>query len=157
MRPEPVPPPAPGQGASLEALEAHIEALRVYGDAYRERVADRDLSGIMGRVWLLGIDWGHLPIWDDVFDGNRKIGRMRVSTGMAGVVPAWKLSDLLHKEEAVTMARDKTEKELAKREEGAASLDAQTEDEFAQFEDLTRKLVQVPKRELDEKRKEHES
>ena len=107
----------------------------------------------MGKRWLLGIDWGHLPVWDDVFDGNQKSGRMRVSTGMAGVVPAWKLRDLLNKE-GILMARDKVEKQLSERDEGAAILDVSKEDEFGQFEDLTRKLVQVPKRELDEKRNE---
>jgi hypothetical protein len=100
----------------------------------------------MGKTWLLGIEWGHLPVWDDVFDGNRKIGRMQVSTGMAAVVPAWKLRNLLDKKE-VEMARDKTEKKLA-------VLDTAGTDEFAEFEDLTRKLVQVPKREFDKKQKE---
>jgi hypothetical protein len=113
--------------------------------ALEERVAGRPLSGIMGRVWLLGIDWGHLPVWDDVFDGNRKIGRMRVSTGMAGVVPAWKLFDLLH-EKGMMMARDKAEKELTELDEEAAGLDVRTVEEFAQFEDLTRKLIHVAKR-----------
>jgi hypothetical protein len=121
--------------------------------AIGQRAAGRDTSGVMGKRWLLGIDWGHLPVWDDVFDGNQKIGRMRVSTGMAGVVPAWKLRDLLNKE-GILMARDKVEKQLSERDEGAAILDVSKEDEFGQFEDLTRKLVQVPKRELDEKRNE---
>jgi hypothetical protein len=113
--------------------------------ALEERVAGRHLHGIMGKTWLLGIDWGHLPVWDDVFDGNRKVGRMQVSTGMAAVVPAWKLRNLLDKKE-VEMARDKTEKKLAERHGGAAVLDTTGTDEFAEFEDLTRKLVQVPKR-----------
>lgn len=125
--------------------EARVKALE-------QRVDGRNLSGVMGRMWLLGIDWGHLPVSDDVFDGKRKIGRMRVSTGMAGVVPAWKLLDLLY-EEGMEMARDKTEEQLSEHDEGAAVLDTKEVDEFAEFEDLTRTLVQVPKRELDEKRK----
>lgn len=55
-----------------------------------------------------------LPVWNDVFDGNRQIGRMRVSTGIAAVVPAWKLRDLLN-EKGVMMARDKAEEQLAMR------------------------------------------
>lgn len=132
-----------------EAVEddpaAHIDALQ-------ERVKGRDTSGVMGRTWLLGIDWGHLPVWEDVFDSGQSLGRMRVNSGMAGVVPAWKLSDLLN-EDGVKMARDKAEKQLAERDEGAAVLDAASSDEFARFEDLTRKLVQVPKRELEPKPK----
>lgn len=152
MRPAPVPPPEPSPDADIEDLEEHLEANRAYGEALSERVADRDLSGIMGKAWLLGLDWGHLPVWDDVFDGNVKIGRMRVSTGMAGVVPAWKLRDLLDTKE-VEMARDQAEKQLAEQDEAAVVLDTSQPDEFAEFEDLTKKLVQVPKRELDEKRK----
>jgi hypothetical protein len=85
--------------------EAKVEALE-------QRVVGRETSGIMGKTWLLGIDWGRLPIWDDVFDGGRKIGRMRISSGMAGVVPAWKLLDLLNRDE-IRAARDKAETELA--------------------------------------------
>jgi hypothetical protein len=130
----------------LKDANAKIKALE-------DRVAGRHVSGIMSKVWLLGIEWGHLPIWDDVFDGARKIGRMRISSGMAGVVPAWKLADLLNKEET-RMARDKAEKELSKVDEGAAVLDTSRPDEFRDFEALAKKLVRVPKRELDEKRKD---
>jgi hypothetical protein len=120
--------------------------------ALEEQTAGRHVSGVMSKTWLLGIDWGHLPVWGDVYDDSKqRIGRTRVSTGMAGVVPAWKLRDLLN-EEGIRMARDKAEERLAEKDEGAAELDASKPDEFAEFEDLTRKLVQVPKREIDEKR-----
>jgi hypothetical protein len=107
----------------------------------------------MSKTWLLGIEWGHLPVWDDVYDATgRKTGmRLRVNSGMAGVVPAWKLTDLLNVK-AMKMARDKAEQQLSQTDEGGAVLDASKPDEFAQFEHLTRKLVRVPKRELDEKR-----
>lgn len=143
--PERLPDDSDDHDANVKAIEANIKALE-------DRVKDRPTSGVMERVWLLGIDWGHLPVWDDVFDGNQNVGRMRVSTGMAGVVPAWKLFDLLHDEE-MAMARDKAEEELVERDEGAAVLDASKADNFDQFEDLTRKLIQVPKREIDEKRR----
>lgn len=136
------------------------QAARVVAQAqnkHRQAVIDatlaRNTSGMMGKTWLLGVDWGHLPVWDDVFDGNAKVGRMRVSTGMAAVVPAWKITELLNTKGA-RMTRDKTERHLAKQPEGAAALDVNEDDEFARFEDLTQKLVQVPKRELVEKRKE---
>lgn len=122
------------------------------GRAFEDRVTGRPLSGVVSTMWLLGIDWGHLPIFGDVFDGTKKVGRMSVSTGMAAVVPAWKLSDLLH-EKGIIEARDKAEKELAELPEATAVPDASDVDGFAQFEDLTRNLIQVPKRELDGKRK----
>lgn len=96
---------APETGDPVKDSEARTEALE-------QRVAGRDVSGIMGRVWLLGVEWGHLPIWDDVFDADQKVGRMRISSGMAAVVPAWKLADLLDQEE-IKMARDIAENELS--------------------------------------------
>jgi hypothetical protein len=117
-------------------------------DAFR----DATWSTGIGQLWLLGIDWGHLPIRGDVLDDQkRRIGRMEVNGGMTGVVPAWKLTDLLN-EPAVKMAREQAERELAEVGEGAAVLDVSTGSEFSRFEDLTSKLVQVPKREIDEKR-----
>jgi hypothetical protein len=38
------------------------------------------------RQWLLGIEWSNIP---DLFDHN---------TGMSGVIPAWKIAELLDKE-----------------------------------------------------------
>jgi hypothetical protein len=138
-----------------ERHAARMKELDAYRDALQQRVANRHPSGIMSKTWLLGIDWGHLPVSEDVFDaGHQKIGRMKVSSGLAGVVPAWKLTDLLNDEEGIRMARDKTEEELSKKDEGAAVLDTSKTDEFERFEDLTRRLVQVPKRDLGEKGKD---
>jgi len=153
----PYPPEPPESAESKEQIEIFQERARLadeHAKAIGEAAAQADVSGLMGKTWLLGIDWGHLPVWDGVYDTHgKKIGRMRVSTGMAGVVPAWKLTELLN-EKGIEMARDRTEKQLADIAEGAAVLDMSQPDEFAQFENLTRKLVQVPKKELDEKRKD---
>jgi hypothetical protein len=71
---------------------------------------------------------------------------------MAAVVPAWKLRDLFN-EDGMKMARDKAEEQLSELKEGSAVFDASGVDEFAHFEDLVRKLIQVPKREPDEELK----
>lgn len=123
----------------------------------QERLAVREMSGMMGKTWLLGIDWGHLSIWGDVFDGKRTVGRMEVSSGMAGVVPAWKLRGLLFNEEDLTMAREKAEAQLAERDEDASVLDTGEPEEFTNFEELATKLVQVPKEELDAERKKEDA
>jgi len=45
---------------------------------------------------LLGIDFGHLPHWNDVYQKTRKTDyRAQSNTGIAGVVPAWKILELL--------------------------------------------------------------
>jgi hypothetical protein len=114
----------------------------------------REVSGIMSRTWLLGIDWGHLPVTEDVVDeGRRKVGEMTVNSGMAAVVPAWKLADLLDAEVFVK-ARKKAEEELENEDkEGGGVLDAgEPEDELGGFTDLARKLIAVPKEELDKER-----
>ncbi len=60
--------------------------------------------------WLLGVDWGHLRIPEDVVDlgGKKHPDELRVlaNSGMMGVVPAWKLKELLHQEEPTKWRRD---------------------------------------------------
>jgi hypothetical protein len=51
------------------------------------------------RLLLLGIGWGYISDWEPVCDASgRPISNMKVksNTGMMAVVPAWKLSELLH-------------------------------------------------------------
>src|SRR5262249_14449914 len=49
---------------------------------------------------LLGVDHGHLPQWDDVYEQDQKTpswARLRVNlnSGMMVVIPAWKIRELL--------------------------------------------------------------
>ena len=92
-------------------------------------------------------------------EDNYKVGRMRTNSGLAAVVPAWRLTDLLESEERVTKPRARREAELADelKHGSAAILDAAEQpdsDELARTRDLTEGLLRVPKKELDEKRKE---
>jgi len=125
----------------------------VYYEEPRNRWGGSDgpVSGAMGKTWLLGIDWGHLPIWTDIREGRQTVGRAAVSGGMAGVVPAWKLRELLDEKER-KMERSKAEEELRDSPEGAAVLDANTTDEFDRFNELAKRLVAVPKRDMDQSR-----
>jgi hypothetical protein len=113
-------------------------------------------------IRLLGINWGHLRDYEPVVqsDGTPTSEKLRVqrNTGMGVVVPAWKLAELLFDDEEVVQMRQESEREWLKEHpaEEAAALDAAPADvpeEFNRFEDLARKLTQVPKSELDEKRK----
>lgn len=55
--------------------------------------------------WLLGIDWCHLTRTEPVIDRQTRepIGQLvtRSNTGMMGVIPAWRLLDLLNAKEFV--------------------------------------------------------
>jgi len=64
--------------------------------------------------YLLGIDWCHLYNETPVLDNEgRRIGSVRENTGMAGVIPAWKISELLNCEEFSSMRR-RNDEELTK-------------------------------------------
>jgi hypothetical protein len=64
-------------------------------------------------VWLLGVDWCHLYSEEPVRqpDGTRVSERsfVKQNSGMAGVVPAWKLLELLHGEELTDIRNEEFE------------------------------------------------
>ena len=71
------------------------------------------------REWFLGIDWGHIPNFEDVVDEGGKRHpdgwRVRSNSAIAAVVPAWKLIELLSIEELVkhrTVEDERIAKEL---------------------------------------------
>lgn len=68
--------------------------------------------------WLLGVDGGHLPIYQPVLEseGTRvKEGwKVESGSGMAWVVPAWRLAELLDSEELAD-GRRQTDEELRQR------------------------------------------
>jgi len=81
--------------------------------------------------WLLGVDWGHISNWRPVYRADRETadtdGRMvKISSGMAGIVPAWKLYDLLYSEEIMKQRKMIDE---AYRENAVGSLDHATDEE----------------------------
>ena len=104
---------------------------------------------------FLGIDWGNLDRvgpnayavdWADS-DAGASVPRL---SGMMLAVPAWRLAELLDSEDVQEVKR-KDEADAKKTTEGV-NFDFEPS-EFDQFESLARKLVAVPKKELDEKRK----
>jgi hypothetical protein len=79
--------------------------------------AQQIIKGPTFGPWLLGINWGYINDWGPVCDASgrpinpSKPRDMQVSanTGMMSVVPAWKLAELLDKEEFARERADKTE------------------------------------------------
>lgn len=97
--------------------------------------------------FLLGIDFGHLPHWDDVYNGKRKTEyRAQSNTGIAGVVPSWKIMDVLNTPKFVE-ERESEESNLKKTLEDkpdsfvpdSASLNEPTEFTQQDFEQALRK------------------
>jgi hypothetical protein len=79
-------------------------------------------SGIPNReqgIWLLGVDWGHLPIYKTVKEKNRQDDVpegwvVESNSGQMAVAPAWKLQELLDIEDLV-MERRQEDDEFSKR------------------------------------------
>jgi hypothetical protein len=92
---------------------------------------------------LMGVDWGNLCLRD----------KDKTNTGIMGVVPVWKLTELLNQPEAVKMRRAIVD--AVAEEDDVAVLDSARPvmpSEFERFEALVRRVVSVPKTEIDEKR-----
>jgi hypothetical protein len=68
---------------------------------------------------LLGVSWGYVLNWESVRakDGSlsRSGEKVRVNTGMMGVVPAWHLHDLLMRPDIAAMRKASEDKYLAMR------------------------------------------
>jgi hypothetical protein len=78
--------------------------------------------------WLLGIDWCHFPYYSDVLDdAGKKIEprqRVKLNSGIAGVIPAWKLAEMLHMDDVKRKrAQSDTHEEERRKRESEASLD----------------------------------
>jgi hypothetical protein len=135
--------------------------------------SDRPLQsqvGTAGQPLLLGINWGHVHENDPVFiPGDETYGNeesehpeklyVKQNTGLAAVVPAWKISELLWGEELKQMRDDERKEQGSQGSQWGTTEDSadrrpEEPSEFERFEDLTRKVVQVPKTELDEQRKQ---
>lgn len=81
-------------------------------------------SGTFG-PWLLGIDWGHLPLWKPVYERDEQTQtaqRVEQNTGIACVLPAWHILDVLNDIELVK-ERKRDKAELDKRKKESAVLD----------------------------------
>jgi len=110
---------------------------------------------LIEEIWLLGVDWGHVPLTQEVLDAFgepvKEGWRLSVNTGMAAVVPAWKLDALLDVEELV-MARQKAD--AAHTEKPGADMDLAAPLESTAS--LLGKLMKVPKEEADEVHRSHQ-
>lgn len=108
---------------------------------------------------LLGVDFCHLRVWRKVYLADKRTPYLEPdrdeelyveqNSGMMGVIPAWKLTELLETKELTTM-RERMDEELREKAEHVAlDSEAHEESEFERFEELARRVVQVPK-ELDD-------
>lgn len=91
------------------------------GFAWTAREGLEEVSGTF-RPWLLGIDCAHIPLWKPVYERDKETEtryRIDANTGIACVVPAWRVLDLLNEEDLVK-ARKHEDAKIAKRLRNAA-------------------------------------
>lgn len=119
----------------------------------------RDVSP---RTFVIGVAWGYLPAKERLknVEGECLPAVVTMSSGIAAVVPAWHIREVLEEETLVTHRRELERSireqypEAPREEKGAIPMDSPGEDEFQRFEDLARRIIRVPKVDLDQKRKD---
>lgn len=75
--------------------------------------------------FLLGVDWSHIYDYVDAKDdrGNALQFKIRSNSGMMGVIPVWKLQELLYRQDVLNM-RDRLPKKQRAANPDAASRDS---------------------------------
>lgn len=137
------------------------------GDQIRDMLQRDDtnlwIAPQYARIYLLGIDWGSDPWMADVRDkttdepvGN---GYVRASSGMALVVPAWRLRGVLDHPDLVEIRRVREKMWRDMEDSGEKALMDKSAvpapDEVMTTGDLLGKLLQVPKEEADQVHRSH--
>jgi hypothetical protein len=97
---------------------APLSDFNLFGPNAQQHIDLMDLKTTPKGPYLLGIDFCHLnnnaPVRDAADQVHREGLFVRENAGMAGVVPAWKVSEVLDSE-PLTTARHELEERLAKR------------------------------------------
>jgi hypothetical protein len=105
-------------------------------------------ANVKSNMWLLGVDWCHINNDEPVRDAARNRDPVedglfvKSNTGMMGVVPSWRLADLLMEDEFV-MQRKQSDQEIgADKAKSPVVLDAAQPRELTRdaFEDALRKV-----------------
>lgn len=116
----------------------------IYGSPYSpymEETHSTSITDLVGQPSLLGIDCAHVLSYDKVVDaGGKPLEhglKVASNTGMAIVIPAWRLMDLLDTEELVTQRKQtdeqhREEKEADKQNSSVASDVAKPESSTAE-------------------------
>jgi hypothetical protein len=85
--------------------------------------------------WLIGVDWGHIKMWSPVCGLNEEpigIGhQVNINSGMAGIVPAWKLLDLLMSDDMKKQIREAEDLHLSAKKSIAGAADIATSPAFS--------------------------
>jgi hypothetical protein len=102
---------------------AELSNFSLFAANAQQHIHLADLKMTPKGPFLLGIDFSHLnrtaPVYNAAGCLHPESLFVRENTGMAGVVPAWKIADILYSE-ALSAARHELEERLAKQRQGTA-------------------------------------
>lgn len=86
----------------------------------RGYISQHTVTDLVGRPQLLGIDCGHIPKHEKVLTGagipHPQGWRVDTNTGMAVVIPAWRLDEFLNSHGLVMQRKERDEKYLKEKE-----------------------------------------
>ncbi|MDE3075756.1 MAG: hypothetical protein KGJ86_10040, partial [Chloroflexota bacterium] len=123
----------------------------VYAPPFAARPKSDGISSGMLGPWLLGVDWCHLPYTAKVRDPNND-GKpvpedwyVEANTGMMGVIPAWKLEELMSDSEFVKQ-RQEIDTQIAKDRHVAQQVVLDSAERPFSREDFLRDLRKVSRR-----------
>ena len=100
-------------------------------------------------LFFIGVDWGHLPNYEKVLTRDKKTPVspaewVPMNSGMCGVVPAWRLAELLEDEE-VKMKREQEDKKLsAEKNRAVMVLDSSTGSVIQKGHQTTADGLEIP-------------
>ena len=109
------------------------------------------MDGTFG-PWFLGIDRGRVPLWNRVYDAPNKQSQfvkpdhwVEANTGIACVIPAWKIIDILNKDELVKQ-RERDDAKIAEKSAHAVTADFSPAEKPFTKEDFEDALTKVTRK-----------
>ena len=105
---------------------------------------DTPFRTLISKYWVLGVDSGHLLVPQRIWE-NGQSTKVFAESSMAGVVPAWKLTEILRDDPRVSVPRVRVEEELADAKAEAATPIASSQPELARYAELRATFIPVPK------------
>jgi len=123
----------------------------VYIPAFSNRFDGSTLVRTRWEQRLLGIDWGQIQYETIAVDEHGQNYKLKIDSAIAGVVPAWKILDIIDSKEFVEMR--KKEKELYEKEieDSEIMLTSETKDDEVltkeRFENILKKVSRIDNKE----------
>jgi hypothetical protein len=109
-----------GKPHSQDSIIADIRSIGGYSGSpvflNEQNIFDRAGGAPIDRHYLIGIDWGHIKMWSPVCGPDEEPiinTQVNINSGMAGIVPSWKLLDLIMSDDLKHFRKKTEDQQLA--------------------------------------------